>query len=103
MVLWLARQDRELVYTTSITQAEILYGVETLPAGRRRNRLYSAVERLFLDEFRGRILPFDVESALIYPKIVAGRESLGRPVSQFAVIIASVCRVACGGSDSKYE
>lgn len=89
---WLAAQSRERVFTTAITQAEILYGVELLPTGKRRNRLHAAVERLFADEFRGRVLPFDVESARVYPKIVARRESIGRPISQFDAVIASVCR-----------
>jgi toxin FitB len=89
---WLARQDREDVFTTAITQAEILYGVELLPAGKRRTRLLSAVDRLFVEEFSGRILPFDVPSAVVYPKVVAGREAIGRPISQFDAIIASVCR-----------
>ena len=51
-----------------LSRGGILYGVEMLPAGKRRNRLYAAVERLFAEEFAGRILPFDVESALEYPK-----------------------------------
>jgi len=89
---WLAEQNRDAVFTTAITQAEILYGVEMLPPGKRRSRLHAAVERMFTDEFPGRILPFDAESALLYPKIVAGRTHLGRPISQFDAVIASVCR-----------
>jgi hypothetical protein len=87
---WLAEQKREAVFTTAITQAEILYGVQMLPAGKRRSRLHAAVERLFADEFPERI-PFDSESALVYPKIVAHRAHLGRPISQFDALIASVC------------
>lgn len=89
---WLADQNRDAVFTTAITQAEILYGVQILPAGRRRSRLQAAVERMFEDEFHGRILPFDAESALVYPKIVGNRMQLGRPISQFDAVIASVCR-----------
>jgi toxin FitB len=89
---WLAEQNREVVFTTAITQAEILYGVELLPSGKRRSRLYAAVERLFVDEFPERVLPFDSHSALIYPKIVATRAELGRPISQFDALIAAVCQ-----------
>ncbi len=89
---WLASQDRDLVYTTAITQAEILYGIEMLPAGKRRTRLHAAVERLFSEEFHERVLPFDGESALVYPKIVADRDSIGRPIAQFDAVIASICR-----------
>ena len=89
---WLAQQNREAVFTTAITQAEVLYGIELLPAGRRRSRLQSAIERLFVDEFPGRILPFDSDSALAYPKIVARRAQLGHPISQFDALIAAVCQ-----------
>jgi hypothetical protein len=71
----------------------VLYGVEVLPTGKRRARLYSAIENLFAAEFRGRILPFDEDSARVFPKIVANREAIGRPISQFDAIIASICKV----------
>jgi toxin FitB len=89
---WLARQNRDLVFTTTITQAEILYGIETAPPGKRRTRLHAAVEQLFSEEFHERILSFDVKAAQAYPSIVAGREAIGRPISQFDAIIASVCQ-----------
>lgn len=89
---WLAAQEPAAVFTTAITQAELLYGVEVLPAGKRRSRLYAAVESLFAEEFRGRILPFDYDSARLFPKIVASRDAIGRPISQFDAVIASVCR-----------
>ena len=89
---WLALQYRESVFTTTITQAEILYGVEILPSGKRRTRLHAAVERLFALEFPDRILPFDVEAACVYPRIVSERDKIGPPISQFDAVIASVCR-----------
>lgn len=89
---WLAEQNREVVFTTAITQAEILYGVEMLPAGKRRSRLHAAVERLFADEFPERILSFDSESALAYPKIVTRRTHARRPISQCDALIASICQ-----------
>lgn len=89
---WLAQQKREAVYTTAITQAEILYGIELLPAAKRRSRLHAAVERLFADEFPQRVLPFDARSAVVYPKIFARRARLGRPICQFDALIAAICQ-----------
>ena len=89
---WLAEQNAQSVYTTAITQAEILYGLEMLPPGKKRSRLHAAVMQLFADEFPSRILSFDSESALVYPKIVARRARSGRPISQFDALIASVCQ-----------
>jgi toxin FitB len=89
---WLGSQSPRSVYITAITQAEILYGIETLPAGKRRMSLSEAVERVFADEFAGRILSFDEEAARVFPKIVTARDELGRPISQFDAMIASIAR-----------
>jgi predicted nucleic acid-binding protein len=88
----LAAQDPAAVFTTAITQAEVLYGVQILPTGKRRSRLSSAIERLFAEEFPGRILPFDEDAGRMFPKVVTHREILGRPISQFDAMIASICR-----------
>lgn len=89
---WLAAQDPTEVCITTITQAEVLYGIEVLPESKRRARLYEAIEKLLRDEFEGRILPFDEDSARAFAKIVSTRERIGRPISQLDAMIASICR-----------
>jgi predicted nucleic acid-binding protein len=88
---WLAEQPPVSVFTTAITQAEMLYGLESLPAGRRRSKLQASLDSIF-GEFSGRILPFDDEAARVFAKIVAGRDALGRPISQFDGMIAAIAR-----------
>jgi Predicted nucleic acid-binding protein, contains PIN domain len=89
---WLAAQQPLSVFTTTITEAEILYGAETLPPGKRRLRLLAAVERIFAEEFAGRILPFDEDAARAFAGIVAARDAAGRPISQFDAMIAAIAR-----------
>ena len=89
---WLGAQEPPSVFITTITQAELLYGVEMLPAGKRRMRLSAAIEKVFTEEFRERILPFDQDAARVFAKIVAGRDALGRPISQSDAMIAAVAR-----------
>lgn len=89
---WLAARQPETVVTTTITEAEILYGIEVLPAGKRRARLSAAVEDLLTHGFRGRILPFDEAAARAFPKIVSHRHALGRPISEFDAMIAAICQ-----------
>ena len=89
---WLGAQETAAVYITTITQAEMLYGVELLPLGKRRSRLASVVEQVFSEEFRGRILPFDEEAAAAFAKIVAAGKRSGRPISQSDAMIAAVAR-----------
>jgi predicted nucleic acid-binding protein len=89
---WLEEQEPGAVFTTSITAAEILYGVEVLPSGKRRTALLSACEKILYEEFAGRILPFDEAAGRIYPKIAAGRRAAGLPISQFDAMIAAIAR-----------
>lgn len=79
-------------YTTAITLAEILYGIERLPAGRRKDLLRTTAADVFAI-FGDRVLPFDADAAAHYPLIVEGRERLGRAIDGFDAQIASICRV----------
>ncbi|HYI92936.1 MAG TPA: type II toxin-antitoxin system VapC family toxin [Bryobacteraceae bacterium] len=89
---WLADQEPASVFITAITQAEVLYGVEILPAGKRRERLHHAVEKLITDDFRDRILSFDERAGPIFAKIVADRQATGRPAPQLDAMIAAIAR-----------
>ena len=89
---WLGAQKVLSVFTTSVTEVEVLYGVETLPPGKRRLQLLAAVEKLFAEEFAGRILPFDEDAARAFAGIVAARDAAGRPISQFDAMIAAIAR-----------
>jgi predicted nucleic acid-binding protein len=90
VLLWLAEQEPATIFTTTITQAEILYGVELLPKGRRHTALVIAVEHIFADEFSGRILAFDESAARAYSRIGIARKLAGRPISQFDAMIAGI-------------
>jgi hypothetical protein len=89
---WLAAQEPSAVFITTITQAEVLYGIEVLPAGKRRTRLAAIIEKLLSEEFDDRILSFDEDAARVFAKIVHGREAAGRPISQFDAMIAAIAR-----------
>jgi hypothetical protein len=92
VLLWLAAREPHAVFTTAITQAEVLLGLEMMPAGRRRTRLSAAIEAVFAEDLRGRVLPFDEAAARLYPAIVTGRTALGRPVAQSGGLIAAIAR-----------
>jgi len=89
---WFEEQDPVSVFITAVTQAEMLYGLESLPVGRRRSTLQQAIEKMFEEEFLGRILPFDEDAARSFAKIVAARDALGRPISQLDGMIAAIAR-----------
>lgn len=94
VVAWVSRQPGGSLYTTSVTQAEILYGVRLLPAGRRRRALETAVQALFREDFASRVLAFDGGAAPSYAQIAADRRRSGRPISQLDAQIAAIARAA---------
>jgi predicted nucleic acid-binding protein len=94
VVRWMAAQPVTSIYTTSITQAEILHGIMLLPAGRRRNTLETAAKALFDQDLGGRVLPFGSDAALPYARIAAARRRAGRPISQFDAQIAAIAHSA---------
>jgi predicted nucleic acid-binding protein len=87
---WLKTQQPADVFTTSITQAEILYGIELLPSGKRRALLSTGIEKIFAEEFPGKILPFDEDAARRFSTIMASRDASGRRISQFDGMIAAI-------------
>ncbi len=87
---WISRQRSSAVFTTSVTEAEIRYGVERLPTGQRKEALHRAITGIFQEDFLGRILPFDSDAAIAYAEIVTSRDQAGRPISQFDAQIAAI-------------
>lgn len=88
---WLLRQHPLDLFTTAVTEAEILYGVAILPDGRRKQDLQAAAQRV-LALFVGRILPFDSAAARVSALIVANRRIAGRPIDDFDAQIAAITR-----------
>jgi predicted nucleic acid-binding protein len=88
---WVRGQDGRDLYTTAITVAEIHYGIERLPAGRRMEALRTAVTEVF-GMFAEQILPFDAAAAERYAQVVSHREELGLPIDGFDAQIAAICR-----------
>lgn len=89
---WMARMSATSLYTTSITQAEILYGILLLPAGKRRSAIVAAAEVMFNEDFSDRILAFNSAAALSYAEIAAARHRAGLPISSFDAQLAAIAR-----------
>jgi predicted nucleic acid-binding protein len=90
VTVWLASQPLESVFTTAITQAEVLFGIRILPMEKRQLSLEMTTKAIFLEDMAGRILPFEAAAADIYASVVAKRKAMGRPMSQFDAQIAAI-------------
>jgi hypothetical protein len=86
---WFEAEIPEELYVTTITQAEILYGIEILPDGRRKTALRESFIPLF-ERFKGRVLAFDEASAWAFAAIAAAHRKAGRRISEMDCQIASI-------------
>ena len=92
VVEWVAAQTASGLYLSTISEAELRYGIAILPAGRRRERLLGEIEGMLREDFAGRILPFDSNAAQAYAAIGAARRSAGHPISHADCQIAAIAR-----------
>lgn len=74
---WLNKQAADTLYLSSVTLAELLFGIRLLPVGQRKDRLSHALDGL-LDLFRERILPFDTDAARCYAELAVRARGAGR-------------------------
>jgi toxin FitB len=87
---WLAREPPSSLFTTAITQAELLYGIQRMQKGRRQSALQAAITKILAEVFADRILPFDSSAAVSFGWIYASRQALGKPISQADAQIAAI-------------
>jgi predicted nucleic acid-binding protein len=91
VLAWLSRKpDNGHFFVTTITVAEILFGIELLPKGKRHDKLFAQAHAMFVEDFAARILPFDEEAARAFPRIAASRRAQGRPIADFDAQIAAI-------------
>jgi toxin FitB len=92
VLAWIDALPRVELFLSSVTQAELLYGVALLPAGKRREAVARALDAALERLFRDRVLPFDSAAASVFADIAAGRRRAGRPISAFDGQIAAIAR-----------
>ena len=87
---WLDAQALETLYLSAITVAELRFGVRSLPAGRRRDRLHEDLEEQVLPMFAGRVLAFDLAASQAYAELMAKARSGGRTIPVPDAYIAAI-------------
>jgi toxin FitB len=90
VIAWMRAQPMSALFTTTITEAELFYGIALLPDSKRRRALEAAVSLIFAEDLAGRVLPFDSAAAREYAGIAAARRHAGRPIAEAQ--IAAIAR-----------
>jgi predicted nucleic acid-binding protein len=74
---WLDEQAAETLYISSVTVAELLFGIGALPHGRRKQKLAATLDAM-LPLFEGRILAFDTDAARHYADLAVEARKAGK-------------------------
>lgn len=93
VLTWLDAHPAEELWTASVVIAELLSGIDLMPAGRKQKVLRDAVEGMIAEDFQGRIFSFDLDAARQYGQILASRSRMGRPIREMDAQIAAIARV----------
>ncbi len=83
--------DDSAWFITTVTEAELRYGLACLPAGKKKGRLNSALLALLSQDFAGRILVFDSAASVYYADLMAARRKAGKPLQVQDAMIAACC------------
>ena len=74
---WLNDQTQETLYLSSITLAELMFGIGVLPPGKRKDLLAQALDAV-TGLFKDRILAFDSDAARHYAALAVKARAAGR-------------------------
>lgn len=93
LMSWLASVDEDRVFLSVISLAELRRGIDRMTHGRRRNRLNAWLRDELPLRFESRVLAIDGAVADQWGKLVARRESIGRPIGAMDAFIAATAAV----------
>lgn len=87
---WLDLQPRDSIWITSVSLMEALFGLQTMPVGRKRSALTQGLKTLLEEKIQGRIALFDAPAAEQAAELMAQRRLRGRPVELRDTMIAGI-------------
>lgn len=90
VLAWAAGSSGTTLATTAITEAEMRFGIASLPDGRRQRDLLLAFQAVFRRVVGGRVLPFDRAATQPFADFLRLRQATGRPVGTSDAMIAAI-------------
>jgi toxin FitB len=86
-------QTVESLHLSAITVAELRFGLATMPLGKRRSIYQDRLEQEILPALKGRVMPFDLDTAQAYSSLMARAQSEGKTISKADGYIAATARL----------
>jgi len=85
-------EETRALYLSAVGEAELRRAAGILPPGQRRDLLVIQIEAMIIEDFSGRVLPFDSAAARAFAVIDGGRRGAGRPITFADCQIAATAR-----------
>lgn len=92
VLAWAGEFAPEDLFISTISMAEILFGIELLPKSKRRDSLLQEAEATFTEDFADRTLSFDEQAARAFGHLFAARRRQGRPMGIADAQIAAIAK-----------
>jgi len=90
VLTWLDAQAVETLFLSTITLAELRFGIAAMPPGKRRDILGRELDQRILPVFEGRVLPFSRAAADAYGELRARARAAGKAISPADGYIAGI-------------
>lgn len=90
VVAWVDSWPSGALAVSTVTVAEVLYGIARLDDGQRKETLHALAHAMFEEEFRERVLSFGAEEAKVYADLVTQRQAHGLFISMAEAQIAAI-------------
>ena len=81
VLTWIDAQIIETLYLSTISLAELRFGIAALAPGKRRDTLHTSLEQRILPLFAGRILPFDAAASEAYAVLRTRARAQGKAIA----------------------
>ena len=92
VVEWVNRQSAATLYLTTMTLAEIRFGLAAMPEGQRKDALTNTFENGIRPLFTDRILTFNEDASHAYARLRADARSNGTSISNADALITATVR-----------
>lgn len=90
VLAWIDAQIIETLYLSTISLAELRFGIAVLPEGKRKDTLHFSLEQRVLPLFSGRILAFDDPASQSYATLRTRARVAGQAIAPADGFIAAI-------------
>lgn len=90
VLAWMDAQIIETLYLSTISLAELRFGIAALPGGKRQETLHLSLEQRILPLFAGRVLTFDDGASRSYAALRTRARAMGLAITPADGYIAAI-------------